>query len=797
MATLPPLSRKRDRFDSVVVAGMADVPTPRAKRHADVTGTSPEEVECGPCPRALSCPSLVASEYPEPELSPGSVREWEGTRGGPRSPHGVSGPLTPVSPQLRVLMPCCVCAPFGPRARPLPDAYLSVGSPRVSCASPVFPPGVVSPDDSRSSTVLFPDTVTAPDVTRWVLACLEPGPVVPSYSGCGGAGTDTGVLACGRPWAEPLTNMLPRLCVCPCGVVRPAVPLWFSELYVQYASTKVPSAATLQAFLGAVEVRSRASDGTLTPPDVKAACDVLLSILDAWYSVSKESGTPLTPSAAGAAKNLLSVITACCVSVGSVRSAAAGDDRLRVPLAYALRCEHAEVVEAACRAVVDVAHSFPPAQERLCAPVVVDALLRVLDSRIARPRVLACRAVGMLAAGCPAARAHLTDTVAPLVRASSSDVQLCAVAALWTLGLVVNHNAVNQAAAVEAGGLATVQALLHGAARGASRDRGDTMLLVSAAAALCSLCAGNRPIAQQLTDVPSLLRALLTVCSRSVDVPCGTDKGGAAVMLVLSLFPEHADLVVDDPATPLLIHKMLVFPSPLVQRTAALLVRQLAVNCVRRRTLLVGMGVLPPLVNALSAATADAGVQDQMALTLFALAHGQPAALQILHSVRDTVGVLSRGLRCSKSSVSRRMCLTGLLADLIGDARSGPAVVASLKDDAALVRSIALGLTMGDAKLKAFTSQVLRRLAPDTTSWAPVIATTCLQELNQSSTEPAVNCAVCLNYATDVVHLPCFHSFHAACVQDWVATGRDECPLCRAPIVRSVLKLLVRPTGGV
>jgi hypothetical protein len=52
-------------------------------------------------------------------------------------------------------------------------------------------------------------------------------------------------------------------------------------------------------------------------------------------------------------------------------------------------------------------------------------------------------------------------------------------------------------------------------------------------------------------------------------------------------------------------------------------------------------------------------------------------------------------------------------------------------------------------------------------------------------------CIICWNEYTDhddIVKLRCNekHFFHSACIENWIKTGNNSCPMCREPINREI-----------
>ena len=46
-------------------------------------------------------------------------------------------------------------------------------------------------------------------------------------------------------------------------------------------------------------------------------------------------------------------------------------------------------------------------------------------------------------------------------------------------------------------------------------------------------------------------------------------------------------------------------------------------------------------------------------------------------------------------------------------------------------------------------------------------------------------CSICYDsITTDQKTLPCKHAFHHRCIQRWLGTGKNTCPLCRASVTR-------------
>ena len=48
----------------------------------------------------------------------------------------------------------------------------------------------------------------------------------------------------------------------------------------------------------------------------------------------------------------------------------------------------------------------------------------------------------------------------------------------------------------------------------------------------------------------------------------------------------------------------------------------------------------------------------------------------------------------------------------------------------------------------------------------------------------AMDCSICLKPLTDHIQVrtDCKHTFHLACLEEWVPKGEGTCPLCRSPV---------------
>ena len=60
--------------------------------------------------------------------------------------------------------------------------------------------------------------------------------------------------------------------------------------------------------------------------------------------------------------------------------------------------------------------------------------------------------------------------------------------------------------------------------------------------------------------------------------------------------------------------------------------------------------------------------------------------------------------------------------------------------------------------------------------------------------DDTVSCSICLNPARKtrgVKDLKCGHRFHKKCINDWLRTGSDTCPMCRKPIDESKFKVSI------
>ena len=76
----------------------------------------------------------------------------------------------------------------------------------------------------------------------------------------------------------------------------------------------------------------------------------------------------------------------------------------------------------------------------------------------------------------------------------------------------------------------------------------------------------------------------------------------------------------------------------------------------------------------------------------------------------------------------------------------------------------------------------------DITAWEAEIATTQgdTTALDAYDSHTAVkdmdDCVICLEACKkgeDVLTLKCLHTFHTACIEQWIATSKPECPVCK------------------
>lgn len=61
----------------------------------------------------------------------------------------------------------------------------------------------------------------------------------------------------------------------------------------------------------------------------------------------------------------------------------------------------------------------------------------------------------------------------------------------------------------------------------------------------------------------------------------------------------------------------------------------------------------------------------------------------------------------------------------------------------------------------------------------------CVPRTTRAVFTESATCAICLEpHARGSVRVPCGHSFHAACIEEWARRARS-CPVCRADIAHA------------
>ena len=109
-----------------------------------------------------------------------------------------------------------------------------------------------------------------------------------------------------------------------------------------------------------------------------------------------------------------------------------------------------------------------------------------------------------------------------------------------------------------------------------------------------------------------------------------------------------------------------------------------------------------------------------------------------------------------------------------------------------------MNMSVGFPHVRTATCNLLVKLHcdADARAVAEAAASSLLDELEPMvASVEAHTCCICSDGACSPAHpavfTPCFHFFHKACLLQWVQRGsKDSCPICKAPVVATIQKLV-------
>lgn len=144
-------------------------------------------------------------------------------------------------------------------------------------------------------------------------------------------------------------------------------------------------------------------------------------------------------------------------------------------------------------------------------------------------------------------------------------------------------------------------------------------------------------------------------------------------------------------------------------------------------------------------------------------------------------------------------CALVLLQNLCADK---PATCASLVVRKTFMEALFLHADVGSAclRIRSHANALLRTLLP-----ADVYAVRkkrvqdfliqCIGHAKFVDDQMPSRCPICLSCDADATHpvsyMPCMHAFHVSCIQGWLDTGHDECPVCKTAVLKNLYSSVV------
>jgi hypothetical protein len=269
-----------------------------------------------------------------------------------------------------------------------------------------------------------------------------------------------------------------------------------------------------------------------------------------------------------------------------------------------------------------------------------------------------------------------------------------------------------------------------------------------------------------------------------------------------------------------LITGLLNCSSPRIQGLTAGLVRALCPEQPKIRTMLVAHGALANLVDLTS--SKDLFAQEQGVAAILNTICDYPAS----HSFLRPLGILEKLFNIlndsSKPTELAYTCALSVLWCLCKDneetadrVRTEPGVVQAIlrfchPSSSPRLRSHANRLAVSVVPdlhatnmLKHCNMASLTALRPFKVTPPPVPVDGAIvpatEDLVEAPQPKQILCAICLDDQAlgvdgtpkDMVFLPCFHPFHAACIFTWLHSGpqNDSCPFCKLPVLANVNRL--------